>query len=251
MEKVLPQTMTSATGKNQKSKTTAFSLVELLVVVAIIAILMGILGLSIQGMRTSSLQTAAAQVASGLSLARQLAIAKNTMATFVIATNTGPGLPDEPFRAWAVAYWDKTNNSGNGAWVLEKDWEKLPEGTVFAQIICNGYNRTTLNSWNNLSIGTPSAPGSANFNQGANTNFRMLAGSTNINLTPQPTITFNNTGEYEERGVLGGGLFAIRLAEGSSTSEGQLTLRSTNKYYFVEGGGGGSRIIVRAPETYR
>ena len=226
----------------------AFSLVELLVVVAIIAIMMGILGLSIQGMRTPALQTAAAQVASGLSLARQLAITKNTMATFIIATNTGPGLPDEPFRAWAVAYWDKTNNSGNGTWVLEKDWEKLPEGAVFAQILTTSYRTKTNNPWQSLTAGAPVAPGSANFQQRMNTNFTVRSSLTNIDLTPQATITFTNTGDSAGGSF---GKFGIRLVEGSSTADGQIIIRSTNKYYFVEGGGGGSRIIVRSPEAYQ
>jgi hypothetical protein len=169
------------------------------------------------------------------------------MATFIIATNTGNGLPDEPFRAWAVAYWDKSRNGGLGAWVMEKDWEKLPDGALFAQISVSGYNPISINDWNNLAPGIPTAPGSKDFEQPSNTNFSVLVGSnTALNLTAQPTLTFRNTGEFA--GTFG--RFGIRIAEGSSTPSGMLNLRSTNKYYFVEGGGRGSRIIVRAPETY-
>ena len=239
--------MTSATGSLRKAPR-AFSLVELLVVIAIMAVLMGIIGLGIQGMRASALQTAAAQVSSGLSLARQVAITKNTMSTFIMATNTGPGLPNEPFCSWAIASWNKTNNNGNGGWVLEKDWEKLPEGTVFAQVICGLVYRTrTTNSWNSLTVGTPSSPGAVDFSQRPNANFIVRAGSSDLNLTQQATLTFTNTGEF----VGGSGKFGIRLAEGSPTADGKITLRSINKYYFVEGGSGGSRVIVRSPETYR
>jgi prepilin-type N-terminal cleavage/methylation domain-containing protein len=229
MEKVLPQTMTSGTGKNQKSKTAAFSLVELLVVVAIIAIMMGILGLSIQGFSSSSLQTAASQVSSGLSLARQIAITKNTRTAFVFATNTnGSGMPPEPYKYWSVI----ASNRDTGNWDRVKDWESLPEGVVFLQGLhlasSPAYSPLNANPMPNTPAGTPFNP--TDFFLPVQTNFQGLP------FTPMGSSTNTHNG--------------IRLAQGSVTPDGQVILRNTNNFYFVETGGFSGRIRVRSLESY-
>lgn len=111
------------------AKRCGFSLIELLVVVAIISIMAGLLTLGLQGVRAPAIRSAASQVTSGLSLARQVAITKNTKAALFIANDTGNGRI--PYRHWSVGYLDKS--SGN--WTLAKKWEPLPEGAVFLETL--------------------------------------------------------------------------------------------------------------------
>ena len=44
---------------------------------------------------------------------------------------------------------------------------------------------------------------------------------------------------------------AIRIASGLAETNGQVTLTSTNQYYFVETDGIVGRIRMRAPESYK
>lgn len=219
-------------------------MVELLTVVAIMAIIMGVMVVSIQGMQRPGLQTAAAQVASGLSLARQLAITRNTTAAFIIATNTNsPGMPAEPFRYWAVIY----SNRGSNNWTLHKDWEKLPEGAVFLQTLpgigSGSYKPISFNAFpSGAAPGAPFVPSS--FSNALT--FSVKAGSANLNFPGSPTISFASDGSAAT-----GSAVAARLADGAVNSSGQVILRNTNRYFFVETDANTGRVRVRAPESYR
>ena len=101
------------------------SLIELLVVAAIISMMAGLLALGLKGMKAPAIQGAASQVTSGLSLARQLAISKNTKAALFIANETGNGRI--PYRHWAVGY----SNRLTASWTVAKKWEPLPRNLYF------------------------------------------------------------------------------------------------------------------------
>jgi len=243
-------------------------------VVAIMAIVMGILGLSLRSMQGPSTQVAAAQVASGLSFARQLAVSRNAETRFVIfgstAGVTGPGLPPENWRYWSVLVTNKNiPNPADNLWIMQKEWEKLPEGTVFLNVASANYstintdpigatlgqpfrptNSTTLgsnNEWQgfvsygDFKVSTPSSPNTTAFQ-----------------LTQVPVIGFRGTGEAVEcqgtsRGVQVSGAaraIAARVADGSSTAAGEIILRSVENYYYVETDMLG-RVRVRARESYR
>ena len=229
--------MTLATGRSHRAA--GFSLVELLTVVAIMAIIMGVVVVSVQGMQRPGLQTAASQVASGLSLARQLAITRNTTAAFIIATNTNSaGMPAEPFRYWAVIF----SNRGSTDWTLQKDWEKLPEGAVFLEALGTSYSPINANAMPSVAVvGSPFRP--ASFTNSAD--FSVKAGSSSFSFAACPNILFKSDGSA---GTLKA---AIRLADGAVDNSGQVILRNTNRYFFVETDGTTGRIRVRAPESYR
>lgn len=216
-----------------------FTLIELLVVAAIIAMMIGLSALAVRGVNTSAVSKAAAQVASGLSLARQTAITKNTSAAFLIANQTGGGFPDDAFRHWAIVY----SNRGAGTWTLSKDWEALPKGAVIVESRGpNGggqpYNTASSNSLAQ-SPGQTFTPNS----------FDETAGFDMVNLSFSgdiPCVIFSATGASGDASQRKG----IRVAAGSALGN-QVTLISDKSYYFVETDGAIGRIRLRDPESYR
>jgi prepilin-type N-terminal cleavage/methylation domain-containing protein len=213
-----------------------FSLIELLVVVAIISIMAGLLTLALQGVRAPAVRGAASQVTSGLSLARQVAITKNTKAALFIANDTANGRI--PYRHWSVGY----SNKFSGNWTLSKKWEPLPEGAVFLQTLTSNYSVLTNNVCPQQ-VGQPEIP----------TGF---ANTTNITIdgtpfTGLPYILFGSDGVA----ISGNATTpltnaAIRIASGLASTNGQVTITSTNQYFFVETDGIVGRIRMRAPESY-
>lgn len=245
-KRVVPKLMmTSATG-NKKALCAAqprqggFSLIELLTVIVIMALIMGVVGVGITGMSRPGLQTGASQVASGMSLARQLAISKNTYAAFIIATTTGAGMPSQPYKYWAVA----VSNRATANWSLQKDWERLPEGAVFWEIP-NNYKTITNNDFT-ATVGTPSTP---SFPSGTNSFTGYYGTTTNVTFTfsSLPAIIFKPNGAAKSSGPA----TAVRLADGAVDGGGNVILRNTNRYFFVETDSSVGRIRVRTPESYR
>ena len=215
------------------------SLIELLVVAAIISMMAGLLALGLKGMKSPAIQGAASQVTSGLSLARQLAISKNTKAALLIETNSVNGRV--PFRYWSVVY----SNKGSGNWTVAKKWESLPEGAVFVEILSTNYNAITKKNITTSPVpGQPFTPSAFTTND-----FIILPTTTSSNLpaimfssdgaatTGNPTTTLTNA--------------AVRIASGVADTNGEVTLTSTNQYYFVETDGIVGRIRMRAPESYK
>lgn len=251
----------------------AFTLVELLTVVAIMAIVMGVLGYAIGNMGGPAPQVAASQVASGLSLARQLAISKNTETRFIIAdlqAADGVGLPQESFRYWTVIMTNKGAASpSENTWVMMKEWEKLPVGVVFLNLAAGGYNTI-----NNAPIGAvvgqpfkpqyntrlPAAQEWQGFGSYGPFNLVLDANRSEVvtRLRTAPAIGYNGVGEAlwcsnSSRGSLlsaASRAIAVRVAAGVVDQSGQLTLKATNNSFYVETDRRG-RIRVRSRESYR
>lgn len=240
-----------------------FTLVELLTVVVIMAFIMGILAVSISQMQGPATRVAAAQVASGLSVARQVAIARNTEARFVIApTSSGTGLPQEPWAYWAVVYSNK--NVGGNLWVLEKDWERLPGGAVFLNIAGSTYS--TIN-WDPIGA-TKGRPFTPQFGPGtAGNEWQFFASfgtmrvafpadpdSAQATWSQFPYIGFKPTGVVAPPAGASLGTsraFGLRVADGAVTPDGQILLRSIDNAYYVETDMTLGRIRVRGREDYR
>jgi len=244
----------------------AFSLVELISVVAIMAIVMGVVGVSMRQMQGPTTRVGAGQLASGLSLARQTAIARNTDARLVIAARGGSpqdGLPEEPWRYWAVVYSNRQSSTPN-LWVLEKDWEKLPQGCVVLNIA--GQNYSTIN-WDAIGakVGTPFTPlfgdGSANSEWNYFSSFGDMRvaypkepNSQRATWTRFPFVAFDARGNATvgSKGSIGTGrAIGLRLAEGVADTSGRITLRSTNNAYYVETDANMGKVKVRGREDYR
>jgi Tfp pilus assembly protein FimT len=221
-----------------------------LVVIAIIGMMVGLSALAVSGMRAPAVQHAADQVMSGLSLARQIAITKNTYAALLIAnqTNTNNGFPTNgPYRHWSVVY---SNKGSSGNWTIAKDWEELPNGAFFLEILRSSgsaqqtYSPLSVNDFSLYSIGANFTP--TNFFTNAFSQINAVNGTTtNTVLTGQsiPCLIFSSSGTATNSGI------AIRVAQGNVMS-GNVTLTSTNKYFFIETDSRTGRIRMRSPENY-
>jgi len=256
----MKHTSTSVTGKCQISShcptghcarcrqlsPRAFTLVELLSVVAIMAIVMGLLVVSLGQSQGRAVQVAAAQVASGLGVARQTAINMNTQSAFVIApVATGADtklLPEEVYRHYAILYSNKTT----GNWILAKDWEALAPGAVFFSILKQNYspiNWPTADkvtnppvfqeTTNNIKVSLRDSP---------NTVEGTLSGDSGI-----PMIMFNPDGGATRAPAQG---MAIGLAEGASLPSGALVVRSSNNIAYVEVDPIIGKAVVKMREAY-
>ena len=215
------------------------SLIELLVVAAIISMMAGLLALGLKGMKAPAIQGAASQVTSGLSLARQLAISKNTKAALLIETSSANGRV--PFRYWSVVY----SNKGSGNWTIAKKWESLPEGAVFVEVLSGNYSAIKKNNiTGSPSLGQPFTPIGL-----TTSDFTISPSTTSSNL---PAIMFASDGAATSgNSTTALTNAAIRIAGGVTETNGQVTLTSTNQYYFVETDGIVGRIRMRAPESYK
>jgi prepilin-type N-terminal cleavage/methylation domain-containing protein len=222
----------------------AFSLVELLVVIAIIGMMVGLSALAVSGMRAPAVQHAASQVMSGLSLARQIAITKNTQAALLIDSGVAYSL--EPYRHWSVVY----SNKGADNWTIAKDWEELPNGAVFYEIrgalLGSGYS--SINSTVNAFMVAPGGTiPTSNFSSGNSTTSFSIVSSGNTTTTTFPCVRFTSDGSANNAGGTG---IAIRIAAGNSMN-GNATITGNRTYYFVETDGTIGRIRMRSPESYR
>lgn len=220
-----------------RSPSPAFSLVELLVVMAIVGLMVGLSAMAVQGMRAPAVQHAADQVMSGLSLARQIAITKNTQAALLIATNTNSGFPAEPYRYWSVVY----SNRGNSTWTLAKDWEALPNGAFFLDT--RGQSGASYSPIGGNPLANDYSLGEFQPTKFATATFTV--NGTSISSAVIPAIQFTSDGAKSS-----GGAEAIRIAQGSVLG-GNATLTSLNQYYVIETDVRTGRIRMRSPQSYR
>lgn len=241
-----------------------FTLVELLCVVIIMAVVFGLLAVSITQTRGPAVQVAAGQVASGLSLARQIAIAKNTRTQFIIAHTNSAGMPDEPFRYWTVVSYDDSSNPPR--WRMEKEWERLPQGVVFLNIAGGSYSTIAGDPIPAEASGQPLAPTYgpekageewkyfASFNP-TPLQISYPSGATAVLPANVPFLGFRQNGQATfSRGD--NDLFfvskqaGIRLANGS-VANSQISLDSTRNYSYVEVDMLSGKIRVRPRDSFR
>jgi Tfp pilus assembly protein FimT len=233
-----------------------FTLVELLLVASIMVIMMGLLAYSLSESQGRSVQVAASQVASGLGVARQAAITRNTDTLFIIAPRSGTQItdfyPQEAFRYWAVVQ----SNRGQNTWSFVTDWTALPAGAVFMNVTGMGYR--TIN-WNpvNATPGKPYQPVIASNSTAAWDHFSSFAdmritwpgGSTNV--TRVPFIGFKPSGKATAANLGLARETAITLGEGTVTPDNSIIVRSTNNITRVETDIGIGKITVRPRDSYR
>lgn len=262
----------SANGSRCRSarlSAAAFTLTELMVVVAIIAIISTVLMVSLGSTRGTSVQSAAQMVASALGEARQLAIATRSEVRLCIAVpNTENNT--QPFQSFSIVR--KLKEDPQGRWVMVRDWTPLPGGVVFNDIATASYSSANLAPLS-ASPGQPSARtigsasgGSANawqfFSSAANgmqivdaadpANPHIAAqGARNQTWAQAAYIGFGARGNalYQNPYFFQGA--GIRLASGYVAPGNEIVITDANNWRYVETDGLGGRIVVRARENYR
>lgn len=259
--------------KNRAGRTSAaFSLVELLTVAAIMGMLAGVAAVSLRGMRSPALASAANEVASAMKATRQMAVAtgRKHLLVFPIANNN---LTTNVFRSYAIfeevpvgeaatepPY--STNNRANPIYLAKTEWRILPDGAVFCNIATTSYNTINLDPFQGAVLGRLFAPvaqiGSANSEWKFFESFMPIfdVGRPENLATPiatlrnVPFIGFYPTGRayYANPGNRQGA--GLRLVQGFVKSD-QIALTDTNNFYYVETDPNVGRVRVRNRESYR
>ncbi len=104
----------------------AYSLVELLLVISVLAIAMGLVTMSMGSLRSTSLTTATRQFADYVNLCRSQAIARHTAIRIGIVEDSQN--PDDRFRRYSAWAWDKRTRE----FVQIHEWKRLSLDLVFA-----------------------------------------------------------------------------------------------------------------------
>ncbi len=115
----------------------AFSLVELLVVVAIISVLTGLSVSSLNLWRAQALTSSGNRMADLVALARQNSVGKNTYTAIAIKTQN-----ESAYSAVCLLEYVRSDDGSSGQWKMFTPWTTLKDGVVFTSDASN----TFLNS---------------------------------------------------------------------------------------------------------
>lgn len=253
-----------------------FSLVELLVVVAIMGLLAGTAAISLRGLRSPALASAANEVASALKLARQQAISsrKRSIVLFPIATNAL--LTNNAFRCYAIfeevspgdvsSDGTVTNDatSTQARLVPRTDWRILPEGVVFCNLATSDYR--TINEepfGDGFQLGVPTARSTRLPGISVGSRWRYFCSFTNNALVIRPDGSSNQLTGVPFIGFFPSGrayyanpgsninAAAIRLIPGVVQNNALVSVTDMNNYYYIEADPVAGRIRVRTADSYR
>jgi len=242
----------------------AFTLTELLAVIAIMAALMLVAVPSLRSIRSTALQTAARQVSNTLQLTRQYAITHRTPTRFMIAVDTSSGkiAPDMVARAFIVC--TATNNTDGilQGWVPVQDWQMLPEGVVFSDLNSRFYDPIEIH----LTDDKPPPVGVADRTAGtAASSSTAWQYYDSVSTSPifingisetwtYSSVEFRPTGLVASDSIPGNVPTAgIRIVQGSVLEPTTLSLLVTdsNNWVYIEYDELGGRIRTRFKDTYR
>ncbi len=122
----------------------AFSLIELLTVIAIIGVLVGVGAFAFQGSgHSTAVSASAAQISTILSGARQLAVSSNRKTRFIIITNSPANPEDWRLRRYAVIQEISGTNSSKPIFRIVTPLEQLRPGVFFQRDRADARDRET------------------------------------------------------------------------------------------------------------
>ena len=178
-------------GSARNSHREAFSLVEMLVVMAVMSILVVMSYSAVSSFRSTVLSTSGNQLADYATMARQNSIAKNAYTAIVIKTSGTSACS-----AYCLLQLVRNDDGTFGTWTQLTPWKYLPGATIFE----TGTSNDTFMAGASLQASFPPIAGVLNF-QGA-----PFAGSTSYQI-------------YQPDGTLMGGQpLRLRLVHGTADS---------------------------------
>lgn len=263
--------MISTAGSDGWGRAAGFSLVELLAVAAIMGVLAGVAAVSLRGLRTPALSSAANEVASAVKMTRQMAIASgrnmylvipvasneltsNLYRTYAIFEEVQPGqemtTPDSSGN-YSV---NPTNDPANSWFIPRTDWRILPDGVVFYGMSLRDNPSVASNETNFGPIGQPEDRSTSFQSLYMNMSVRKASSPTNVlasfasvpYLRVTPAGRFSITTTNWTSGVYG---MVLRLAQGNVRGA-EIVVTDTNNYFSIEADAQIGRVRVRGPESY-
>lgn len=235
----------------------AFTLVELLTVIAIVAVITALAIPSLRSFQSTALQTAARQLSNTLQLARQYAINSRTQVRVCLAVENTSGTTlrdDLVCRAYTVCRRTNDANGNLAGWIPLDDWTFLPEGVVLSEHNTSGYSTITLpdpptigNSGTRILNSSGGSPEWRYFNN---------TSTLTVFVPGSPESWYVSTVLFEPTGAASGisaNAAGIRLVAGSVLQAGSRTLlvTDTNNWVFIEYDSYGGRVRTRYRDSFR
>lgn len=119
-------------GSRRSRRRSAFSLIELTSVMAIITVVAGISVPAVKGITSANALDSGAGKLSGLmTLARSEAIAQHTIVRFVVATDWSGQGQDANYRRMSLWAW----HSDTQSYAQFTNWEALPDGVIIERVL--------------------------------------------------------------------------------------------------------------------
>jgi len=255
----------------------SFTLVELMVVAAIMGLLAGVAAVSVRGLRSPALNAAADETASALKTARQMAIGsgRRTFVLFPIATNAL--LASNIFRSYAIFEEvpageefpqpdangnTVTNSATNAVYLAKTEWRTLPEGTLVSNLAGGFYSVERGDPFPSTNfLGRRLAREAAQTREAGQEwkffeSFKTFdvrnpgsPGTSLATLTNVPFLAFYPNGRaYYLNAGYGSGA-ALCLVQGY-VEGADVVVTDTNKFYNVETDPIVGRVRVRSRESY-
>jgi len=275
--------MTLPAGSRESRFPRAFSLVELLVVVAIMGMLAGVAAVSLRGLRSPALAGAANEVASAMKTTRQMAVASGRKMVLVFPSQASADLTRlgaTPLRSYAIfeqldpgfetrdsPFYTLPETANQPIYLPRTDWRKLPEGIFFCNFASSGYGSIAGDPFTggNFRLGEPRRrqnllPGTVSngeewqyFMSATNMDIRSPATPSQslANLTAVPFVGFLPDGRAFYSGSTRTEQAALRLVQGFVENQDALGVTETNSFYYIETDARTGRVRVRSRDSYR